>query len=94
MPQSSVTVTFQDPAGNPLSGGSVTFDLNTDIATATSGGTQVCAGRTVTATLDTNGSATLSLWPNASLFPASSVYFVRAFTAQGQPAWSGEMTVT
>lgn len=90
----SVTLVFQDPAGNPLAGGSVTFMLNVDISTAASSGPQVAAQSTVTATLDGSGSCTVDLWPNNVLSPAGSVYFVNAYAADGQPAWSGQMTVT
>lgn len=89
----SITVTFQDPSGAPLANGYVTFDLSVDISTAVSSGPQVCAQRTVTASLDINGSATLSLWPNDTLFPAGSVYFVRAYTEQGQLAFNTQATV-
>ena len=89
----SVTLVFQDPAGNPLANGKVTFRLQVDISTATSGGPQVSAGRLVTANLDTTGSATVLLWPNSSTFPADSVYFVKAYTSLGLLAWSGTMTV-
>lgn len=86
--------TFQDPAGNPLAGGRVEFRLNVDISTAASSGSQICAGRTATATLDSNGSCTVSLWPNGTLLPSGSVYVVTAYTALGQLAWSGQMTLT
>jgi hypothetical protein len=89
----SVTVTFQDPSGNPLSLGTVTFRLQVDISTHTSGGPQVAAGRIVSASLDSSGSCTVLLWPNNLLAPAS-IYFVTAYTAEGQPVWQGEMTVT
>jgi hypothetical protein len=89
MPSPSAIV-FQDPAGNPLAGGTATFRLSTD-AMSPSG--QISAGRVVTATLDENGTATVSLWNNTLLNPPNTVYFVEAFTAEGQPAWSGEITI-
>ena len=92
--QQSVTLTFVDPAGNPLASGRVTLQLSVDISTALSDGPQIDASRIVESTLDDTGSCTLSLWPNNLLFPANSVYFVNAYTAEGQPAWSGQMTVT
>jgi hypothetical protein len=91
--QQSVTLTFQDPSGQPLANGRVDIRLQVDISAATSGGPQVCAGRLVSVTLNGSGSATVLLWPNSSTFPAHSVYFVTAFTALGQPAWKGELTV-
>lgn len=90
----SVSLTFLDPSNAPLAGGSVVFRLNYDISAVTSGGPQVSAKRTVTVVLDDNGSCTVSLWPNNLLSPTNSIYFVTAYTAQGQPAWSGELTVT
>ena len=85
---------FQDPAGNPLAGGKATFSLSIDISTGASSGPQVAAGRTVTATLDNTGTCFVQLWPNDTLSPPGSVYFVAAYTAQGQPAWRGELTVS
>lgn len=94
MPQVSITVTFQDASGAPLANGSVTFDLNVDISTVSSGGTQVCGSKTVKVDLDVNGSVTLSLWPNDTLFPSGSVYFVRAFTSSGLQVFSAQATVS
>jgi hypothetical protein len=88
-----VVLAFFDPAGNPLAGGSVRITLSADISTASSGGPQVTAQRTVAVTLDDNGTAVVSLWPNSTLSPAGTVYFVQAFTAEGQPAWDGQLTV-
>jgi hypothetical protein len=92
--QQSVSLTFVDPAGNPVAGGSVRLTINVDISTAAANGPQIAAQRTVTATLDDSGSCTVELWPNDVLFPANSVYFVQAYTIEGQPAWSGQITVT
>lgn len=89
--QVTVIVSFQDPSGAPIAGGSVTFDLSIDISSSVSGGPQVSAGRQVTATLDSTGTAIVSLWPN-DLIGSGSVYFVQAFTALGQPVWSGQKT--
>jgi hypothetical protein len=91
--QIPVVLTFFDPAGNPLAGGSVRITLSADISTATSGGPQVTAQRTVVATLDDNGIVIVNLWPNSTLSPTGTVYFVQAFTAEGQPAWDGQLTV-
>ena len=56
---------WQDALANPISGGSITFQLNTD---GQAGTTQVMAGRVTSATLDSNGSVAASpiinLWPN------------------------------
>ena len=89
----SVTLTFQDPSGQPLALGSVTFRLQVDISTFADNGPQISAGRLTTATLDSSGSCTVLLWPNNLLAPAS-IYFLTAYTAEGQPAWRGELTVT
>jgi hypothetical protein len=92
--QQSVSLTFQDPSGSPLVGGSVHFELSVDLSTALALGPQITAQRVVEVTLDDTGSCTVLLWPNNLLVPANSVYFVNAYTAEGQPAWSGQMTVT
>jgi hypothetical protein len=86
--QQSISLMFQDAAGNPLSGGSVVIRLNTDESLGISGGPSVMA-RSVTTTLDNTGTAVVLLWPTDALLPAGSVYFVDAFTALGQPAWHG-----
>lgn len=90
----TTTFSFQDPSGNPLAGGTVTFQLTYDISTATSGGTQIAAGKIVTATLDSSGSISIPLVANAGLLPAGSSYRVVAYTVQGQPAWRGLVTVS
>lgn len=89
----SVTLNFLDPSGAPLASGSVIIRLQQDISSAASGGPQVVAGRPVKATLNSSGTVTVLLWPTTGMSPAA-VYFVRAFTALGQPAWSGTMTVS
>lgn len=90
----SVTLIFQDPSGTPIAGGRVKLRLQVDVSTATSGGPQVTAGGAVFGDLDSNGSVTLSLWPNNVTLPATSVYFVTCYTSLGQPVWQGELTVT
>jgi hypothetical protein len=62
--KTNVTLVFQDPAGNPLSGGRVRLQLSEDISLASSQGPQVCAGRIVTAELDDTGSCTIQVWGN------------------------------
>lgn len=88
----SVTLVFQDPSGAPIANGSVTFRLQQDISTATSGGPQVSAGLFLTATLDSSGSVTVLLWPTSMMQP-SAIYFVAAYTASGKPAWQGTLVV-
>jgi hypothetical protein len=84
------TLSFQDPSGNPLVGGEVTFRLTTDMSASVGTGPQVSAGIVIKGTLDDTGSITISLWPNT----AGSIYIVTAYTAEGQPAWSGSLTVS
>lgn len=67
--------------------------LNTDAAIVGSGGQQVAASRIVTVALDSTGSATLSLWSNTDLSPSGTVYVLSAFSAIGQLAWQGEVTI-
>lgn len=90
----SVTLTFQDPGGNPLVGGSVTLRLSYDISNATTGGVQVSAGIVTSATLDSSGSCTVTLYRTDTLLPSGAIYFVEAYTAAGQPVYSSQMTVT
>lgn len=91
-PLQTVVLGFQDPAGNPLAFGSVVLRLQQDISAAFVGGPQVSAGRTIKIPLDQNGEATFEIWPAGSLTPATK-YFATAYSAQGQPAWKGELTV-
>lgn len=88
----TVILTFQDPAGNPVANGRADINLQQDISTALAGGPQVAAGRTVSVPLDASGVGVASLYPTATMTP-SAVYFVTAYTAQGQPVWKGEITV-
>ena len=90
----SVTLTFQDPSGNALAGGTVTLRLLYDISTAAANGPQISAGIVVSGTLDSSGSITVELWANDVLVPAGSNYQVKAYTDLGQPAWSGTLIVT
>ncbi len=90
----SVTLVFQDPSGNAIASGTVTIRLLYDISTAASSGPQISSGIVVSGTLDSSGSVTVELWPNDVLVPAGSSYVVNAYTALGQLAWSGPLTVT
>lgn len=91
--QQLVVLNFQDASGNPLAVGYVLFRLSVDISAAQATGPQIVAGRVVKAMLDSTGTCNVFLWPNADLLPAGSVYFVEAYTAHGQLAWQGELTV-
>ena len=90
--QNNVTLTFQSPSGAPVVGGQVRLRLNFDISQGLSTDPQVAAGVEVTGTLDSNGSVTLLLWSTSQLQPSGAVYFVRAFSAQGQLVYDGQMT--
>ena len=82
---------FQSAAGVPLADGKVTFRLNTD---AMSHDSLITAGRTITFPLDSNGNISGYIWPNDQMTPDNTVYFVRAFTAQGQLVWEGQFHIT
>jgi hypothetical protein len=84
------TFTFQDPAGNPLADGQLSIRLNTDASTTDR---QIVASRWVDTTLNSDGSATVALWPNGELSPSGTVYLVRVYTARGQLAWDKQLTV-
>ena len=86
-------IRFFDASNNPLANGKVTFQLNTDASSTVPGGPQVSAGKITSATLDDTGSATPSFFPNDQLFPPNTVYFVKAYTAQGLIAWQGQVSV-
>lgn len=83
---------FQDAAGNPLNGGSVTFRLSTD---AVASGTQVSAPILTSAVLDANGniSGTVNIWPNDQLNPTTTVYRIKVYTVTGLLAWQSENTI-
>lgn len=92
--QQTVVLTFQDPSGNPLANGEVVITLQWDISAGVSGGPSVGAGRTVTASLDATGKASVLLWPNDTTEPSGSSYLVQAYSAAGELAWSDQMTVS
>lgn len=76
---------FQDASGNPIALGTVVFRMQQDALQST---TQICAGRPVAASLDSNGSisGTVKLWgPQA--------YLAVVTTALGLAAWSGTFTI-
>jgi hypothetical protein len=83
---------FQDVVGNPLNGGAVTFELNTD---GQAGTIQVIAGVLTKALLDGSGniSGTINLWPNDQLIPTTTVYRIKAYTSAGQLAWESENVI-
>jgi hypothetical protein len=83
---------FQDPLGNPLNAGYLTFQLTTDAVAASN--KQVSAGVITQADLDSNGSisGTVYLRPNSTMSP-STKYVIRAFTNSGEVCWESENVV-
>ena len=79
----TVTLSLEDVLGDPLANGYATFRLNQD--TVSADGHQLCAGRICDVTLDSNGTATPTLWEND--------YQVIAYSAQGEPCWDGDINV-
>jgi len=90
MAQTLVIMNFQTPSGAPLALGRATFQLLFDGSISDS---QICAGRIVSAPLNSSGTCQVALWPTDQMQPANDVYIVRAYSASGQLAWSGEITV-
>ena len=82
---------FQSASGVPLAFGRVTFRLNTD---ASAGFVQISAGRVISFPLDVNGNLSGFIWPNDQMMPNNTVYFARAYTAQGQLVWEQEFYIT
>jgi len=83
---------FQDPSGNALASGYLTWMLNHDSNISTLGGptgTQVTAGVTVRCYLDTTGNVAgvFQLWTNDVLSPQNSYYTVRAYNSSGIEVW-------
>lgn len=93
MAQQNYSVTYQLPNGTPLADGSVTVRLNTDAVALGTGGHQITAGKVVKVLLDDTGSATFLIWPNDQLTPAGTVYILEAFSARGESAWSGQVSI-
>jgi hypothetical protein len=84
---------FQDPSGNPLSNGYLTFVLSHDSNVAVLGGptgAQVVAGIQIKFLLDNVGNLVSGqfLWTNDALTPAGSYYRVTAFNSQGIQVWA------
>lgn len=93
MAQQEYSISFSLPNGQPLAFGSLTVQLNTDAVVTTTNGPQVIAGRIVRVNLDNTGSVTFPIWPNSQMQPANTVYFLNAYSAQGQLAWSGQISL-
>ena len=92
MPKTPITGgNFQSAAGTPLANGYVTFRLNKD---AVVGNVQVSSRILVTLPLDARGDLSGAIWPNDQMTPTDTVYFVRAYTAQGQLVWEAELYIS
>jgi hypothetical protein len=89
----SVSFAFQDPSGAPLAFGKVLVRLQQDVSANVALGPQISAGRVITVALDSNGTATVDLYPAASYTP-SMPYNLEAYSAEGQLCWSGTLSVT
>jgi hypothetical protein len=92
VPQQYYSVSFFQANGQPLANGYITIQLNTD-ATVTSTGPQIVAGRILNIPLDNNGYANFLIWPNSQLSPSNTVYLLRAYSLQGELAWSGQFSL-
>ena len=79
---------FQDPEGNLLANGYLTFVLSQDESVNDS---QICAGVEVKILLNANGSVITSpaqyLWGNDQMLPINSYYTVKGYTLEGQIAF-------
>jgi hypothetical protein len=80
---------FQDPEGNPLANGYLTFEISQ--AGLVNTNTAVCSERLITVPLDSSGnvvvSTVYSLWPNDVITPSGTFYHVSAYTSKGQLVW-------
>lgn len=86
--------TFQDADGNPLSFGYVLLIISTDVKTPDP--VQICQGMVSKINLDVNGTVIGSptVWANASLNPATSVYLYSTYSHIGQEvAYNVPLTV-
>lgn len=87
-----ITGRFMDAANNPIAGGTVEFQLNTDAMMGCLG-IQVMANRPVAVILDSNGNIPPNtfLWANSQLSTGvtgqNTVYHIRVFNAQGLLVW-------
>jgi hypothetical protein len=84
---------FQDPSGQPLVSGILTWQLNHDSNVTILGGPtgiQIIAGNVINLYLDVNGNAAPNqyLWANSLLTPANSYYTVKAYTSAGILIWA------
>lgn len=92
--QQTIFLKFEDPAGNPIAFGRVEIWLTYDISSGLANGVQVAAGRKLNVALDADGTCIVNLYVNSQLKPSGSQYNAKAYTALGQPCWTGLFTVT
>lgn len=79
------TGNFQSPSGVPVALGTLTVRLLEDINLSDC---QICAGRTVSYSLDANGDVVSgSLW-------APALYIFTAYSAQGEKVWTMQVDFT
>ncbi|MCU1305178.1 MAG: hypothetical protein JWQ87_5462 [Candidatus Sulfotelmatobacter sp.] len=73
---------FQDPAGNAVNGGSISFTLSAPAQTLNDG--QAVQDSTVTFPLNSTGSVALTnLWGNDQLTPVGTYYIIKIYNANG-----------
>ena len=91
----TLTGSFTDAEGNPLSNGFLLFEINQG-AIVTDTETLVCPGKVIRIALGSNGviSPGQTIWPNNVLTPVNSnnqnqisFYTVTVFTESGQKVW-------
>jgi len=94
---------FQDAAGNPLDGFTLTLKLFVDSTIAVSGDLiqtpdgQITAGKTVSFTAASNSNNMppgSQIWSNLSLAPAGTFYIVNLYDSNGRPVWTSPQTWT
>jgi hypothetical protein len=79
----TITATFVDPQGSPLSNGYLVMRLSHDGQSRTPN--QVVAGLTQRVTLNISGviSPAVAIYSNTGLLPSNTFYYVRVFAADG-----------
>jgi hypothetical protein len=82
-PDQTITATFVDPQGNPLSNGYLVMRLSHDGQSGTP--SQVVAGLTKRITLNNNGqiSPAIAIYSNTGLLPANTFYRVTVYDSTG-----------
>lgn len=87
---STITATVKNPDGEPLSGGTVTFEIvDSGGAASNIGYFETSGGRIITKTTDANGKATANYWVNSTYISANTTVYIKATLT-----WSGTTAVT